>query len=133
MNKAVYLLILPAIGFLVSFYIFYSKKSNTKMYCVIGKNCDEVVKSKYGETFGIDNTITGMIYYVMIFSYGALALLNANFFKWNLIYYSIVIASVGSVLFSVYLTLVQAFVLKKWCEYCLVSSICSVLILVVLL
>ncbi|MBS3114230.1 hypothetical protein J4448_03940 [Candidatus Woesearchaeota archaeon] len=43
------------------------------------------------------------------------------------------IASLGSVLFSIYLTAVQAFVLKKWCEYCIVSSIASVLILIVLI
>ena len=102
------------------------------MHCVIGQDCDAVVKSKYGKTFGIENTIPGMAYYVLIFAYGAVVLLNRNLFKENIIYYSLVIASIGSVLFSIYLAAVQAFVLKKWCEYCIVSSTASLFILLIL-
>ncbi|MBI3026588.1 vitamin K epoxide reductase family protein [Candidatus Woesearchaeota archaeon] len=129
----IYLIILSLIGFAVSFYIFYTKKNDKKMYCIVGENCDEVVKSKYGKTFGIENTIPGMAYYLFVFFYGIASLANQNIFKGNIIYYFIVIASIGSVLFSIYLTSVQAFVLKKWCEYCIVSSIASLLILLVLI
>ena len=128
-----YLIILSIIGFAVSFYIYYSKKYNKKLHCIIGDDCDAVVKSKYGKTFGIENTIPGMLYYVLIFIYGIAMLLNRNLFKWDLIYYSLVIASIGSVLFSAYLTAVQAFILRKWCEYCIVSSISSLLILLILI
>ena len=124
---------LAAIGFIVSFYIFYSKKHDKPMHCIIGQNCDAVVKSKYGKTFGVENTVPGMLYYALIFIYGVALLLNRNLFKENIIYYFLVIASIGSVLFSVYLTAVQAFVLKKWCEYCIVSSISSLLILIILI
>src|SRR3989338_4426710 len=128
-----HLIILSVMGFVVSFYIYYSKKYDKQMYCVIGEDCDAVVKSKYGKTFGIENTIPGMFYYVLIFFYGILLLLNRNVFKGDVVYYSIVSASIGSVMFSIYLTGVQAFILKKWCEYCIVSSIASVLILAALL
>lgn len=128
----IYLIISSVIGFAVSFYIYYSKKYDKPLYCPIGQDCDAVVKSKYGKTFGIENTMPGMAYHVLIFVYGLDALLNRNIFKDNLIYYLIVIASIGSVLFSIYLTAVQAFVLKKWCEYCIVSSMASLLILLVL-
>lgn len=123
----------PALaGFLVSLYIYISKRYDKPMHCVIGENCDAVVKSKYGKTFGIENTIPGMIYYVLVFAYAAL-LSNRNVFKQDIVYYFIVIASIGSVLFSIYLIAVQAFVLKKWCEYCIVSSLASMLILVLLI
>ena len=128
-----YLIILSVIGFSVSYYIFYTKKSGKRMYCMIGENCDEVVKSKYGKTFRIENTIPGMMYYAFVFFYGLSLLLNQNIFKESIIYYSLVIAGIASVLFSVYLTAVQAFVLKKWCEYCIVSSIASLLILMILI
>jgi len=126
--KEIYLIILSLIGFAVSFYIYYSKKYNKPMYCPIGKDCDAVVKSRYGETFGIENTLPGMLFYILIFIYGIL--LNRNVFISNAVYYFIVGISFVSVLFSLYLTFVQAFVLKKWCEYCIVSSIASILILV---
>lgn len=126
-------MILSIIGFAVSFYIYHTKKHERKMYCIIGKNCDEVVKSKYGKTFGVENTVPGMLYYFVIFAYGILIFSNGNLFKDNIVYYFIVSAGIASVLFSAYLIVVQAFVLKKWCEYCITSSICSVLILIMLL
>lgn len=132
MNQPIYLLTLSLIGFGISAYLYYNKIRNKQIYCIIGEDCDAVVKSEYGKTFGVENTIPGMMYYILIFAYGTFALLNQNIFKGGLIYYFIVSASIGSVLFSVYLTAVQAFVLKKWCEYCVVSSIVSVLIFVVL-
>lgn len=131
--NVIFILPLSLIGFIVSFYIYYSKKCNKEIICPIGNSCNFVVKSKYGRTFGIENTIPGMIYFALIFLYGIIELLNRNIFKASIIYYFIVIISILSVLFSIYLTSVQAFVLKKWCEYCILSSIISVLILMLLI
>jgi len=131
--KPAYLIILSIIGFAVSFYIYYTKANNKQMYCIIGEDCDAVVKSKYGKTFGIENTIPGMAYFILILIYGIGIAVNGNLFKGNLIYYLIVSASIGSVLFSIYLAGVQAFVLKKWCIYCIVSSTASLLILLTIL
>ena len=129
----IHLIALSIVGFAVSFYIFHSKKYDKPMHCMIGQDCDAVVKSKYGKTFGVENTVPGMIYYLLIFAYAAGMLLNRNIFKGNIIYHFLVIASIGSVLFSIYLAAVQAFILKKWCEYCIVSSIASLLILIILI
>src|SRR3989338_1610771 len=94
-----YLIILSVIGFAVSFYIYYSKKYDKPMYCVIGENCDEVVKSKYGKTFGIENTVPGMLYYAIVLIYGILLFSDGNIFKDSVIYYFVVGASIASVLF----------------------------------
>jgi len=75
----VFLITLSIIGFAVSFYIYYSKKYDKPMYCVIGQDCDAVVKSKYGKTFGIENTIPGMLYYATIMIYGLGMLINRVF------------------------------------------------------
>ena len=133
MNSSIYLIILSIVGFAVSFYIYHTKKHNKKLYCIIGQDCDDVVKSKYGKTFGIENTVPGMLYFAFVFVYAIALFSNGNIFKGSLIYYLLVGASIGSVLFSIYLTAVQAFVLKKWCEYCIVSSIASLLILIILI
>ena len=129
--KGIILMILSIIGFAVSYYIFYSKKYDKHLYCPIGQDCDAVVKSKYGKTFGIENTIPGMLYYVVIFAYGIL--LNRNVFIALPVYYFIVGISVASVLFSLYLVYVQKFILKQWCIYCIVSTIASIMILGVLI
>ena len=127
-----YLIILSIVGFLVSFYIYYTKKYNKNLYCIIGEDCDAVVRSRYGKTFGVENTLPGMMYYLVIFIYGIALFFNQNIFKASIVYYLVVGASIASVLFSIYLIAVQAFVLKKWCEYCIVSSIASLIILIVL-
>lgn len=126
------LIILSIIGFAVSFYIFYSKKHHRPLYCPIGENCDDVVRSKYGKTFGIENTVPGMGYYVVVFAYAVLLLSNRNLFKEAAVHYFIVGISFASVSFSLYLAYVQKFILKKWCIYCIVSTIASILILGVL-
>ena len=143
--KYIYLILLSSIGFLISFYIYYSKKKSKQLYCPIGHSCNFVVESKYGKTFGIENTIPGMVFYLLIFAYGTASLqkisnslkffqfINQNIFKWSYVYYLIVIASIFSVLFSIYLTSIQAFALRKWCFYCIISSLASVLILIVLI
>ena len=128
-----YLIFASTIGFLVSAYILYSKKFNKPLYCPIGKECDAVVRSEYGKTFGVENTIPGMVYYILILIYGILLVLNQNLFKEMHVYYSIVGISVGAVAFSARLICIQAFVLKKWCYYCIISSIASISILILLL
>ncbi len=131
--NTIYLTILSVMGIAVSFYLYYSKKYNKKLYCIYGKECDAVIKSRYGETFGIENTIFGILYYLLILAYTSFLFLNRNIFKGNIVYYFIVGASIGAVLFSVYLTLVQAVILKKWCDYCTVSAIISLLIFFMLI
>ena len=127
-----YLIILAIIGFIVSFYLYYAKTYNKKIYCISKHDCDAVIRSKYGQTFGIENTLLGIIYYILIFAYGIALILDRNLFKGMSLYYFLVGSSAASVLYSIYLTGVQAFVLKKWCDYCIISSIASVLILIVL-
>src|SRR3989338_5388010 len=109
--KEILLMILSFIGFAVSAYIFYSKRFDKPLFCPRGHDCDAVVRSKYGKTFGIENTIPGMGFYVVVFIYGILQLLNQNVFKGVFVYYSIVGISVVSVLFSLYLVYVQKFIL----------------------
>lgn len=131
--KEIYLIILSLIGFLVSAYILYSKKFDKPLFCPIGGNCDDVVKSKYGKTFGVENTIPGMAYYILIFVYALGLMSNRNLFKEVVIYYSAVGMSLVSVLFSLYLAYIQKFVLKKWCYYCIISTIASILIFILLI
>ncbi len=123
-----HLVVLSLVGLLVSLYIYYSKKTGNPMVCLPGASCNEVVRSKYGSLFGIDNSIPGMIYYLFMLSYAIALFFNENLFKEAMFYYPIVGISGLSVLFSAYLTGVQAFMLRKWCYYCLVSTAASALI-----
>lgn len=121
------ILILAAAGFAVSFYIYYNRNYNKHIVCSIGKNrnCNNVLNSKYNSFLGVNNTILGMIYYSFI----ALVYLAPNFysiFQIQYIFQSVFVITGGAALFSVYLTLIQAIVLKEYCQWCLVSAVLSI-------
>ena len=123
------LIILSTAGLILSIYINQKKNKKQKLVCVIGQDCDKVIRSKYGKTFGIENTLLGILYFLFIL---AAALLN-----WAasiiLPLYITFTASAGSAAFSAYLTGVQLFVLKEWCEYCLAASGISIAIFLLVL
>src|SRR3989339_60505 len=117
--------VVNAIGLYWQHYQFH--KNNRQMICPIGKGqCHEVVDSKYGKTLGIANDLLGIVYYVgltvvlLVYLYvpdrslvmSKLALFGVSF----------------SFLFTLYLLFVQAFVLKKWCFWCLMSAVINILI-----
>jgi uncharacterized membrane protein len=91
--------------------------------------CDEVVQSRYGSTLGVSNATIGIAYFVWT-SVGFAILLN-----WHLHALARTMSIVGSasILFSLYLIAVQAFVLKKWCAWCLGSAAANAIIWIVLL
>ncbi len=96
--------------------------------CIVGqKNCNNVVNSKYNTLFGVHNEALGMIYYGLI---ALIYLFSFLFpiFQSNNVIYGIYAITGGAAIFSVYLTFVQIFKLKEYCEWCFVSAGISVLI-----
>ena len=125
------LFVLVVVGFFVTVYIFYKNRKQENLVCIIGKKCDVVVNSSYNKTFGIKNYILGIFYYlflgilVLIFLYFQKTILGIN------IELIILIISGFALLFSVYLTYIQFFVLKAICDYCLISALINLLIFIV--
>ena len=127
---AVYI-ILGSIGTINSYYIYHKKIRNQPLVCnIIGKNCNKVIRSKYGSVFGIDNTLFGILYYAGIALYG----LGSIFFS-NLAALEPYVfwATAGAALFSAYLLYAQIFVLKEYCQYCLLSALLSIIIFLAML
>lgn len=123
MNQDSLILILALAGFAVSFNINFKKNKKEKLVCLIGEDCDKVVHSRYATTFGVDNQIFGMIYYFSIAIFAA-TLISGLIWP-PVIVLLFKLATIGAALFSVYLIGIQAFVLKEWCEWCLVSAFLS--------
>lgn len=126
---AIITIVLAFFGFLISQKIINTKEKSEVLTCPFGQECDDVVYSKYSKLFGISNVHMGWFYYV-----GMIIFLVANFFyDFNYITHMIVLGLSGlAVDFSMYLTGVQAFVLRKWCTWCLLCALINLLIFVVL-
>lgn len=112
-------------GFLIALYIRHHKKNvEEALICPLKANCDTVIHSNYSEFLGIPVEVLGMLYYGLVaLSYGLFIVFPAV--ATDLSVFLIHLASILAFIFSVYLTLVQAFVLKNWCTWCLISAFLS--------
>ena len=114
-------------GFLLALFIHIKKKLSEPLVCPIGHSCDPVVRSDYSRFLGIPVEILGMLYYFLIFLFYSLFLLFPALKAGETAITFVGISSLAF-LFSLYLTAVQAFILKEWCTWCLISaSLCAVI------
>ena len=101
-------------------YMHYKPLAST--ICNLGEhlNCDIVNKSTYSELFGIPVSIFGFITYLILMTFAIRGLMKKNQNKW-IPHFT---AFIGfGVLFSLYLSGVEAFVLKTWCLFCITQQI----------
>jgi uncharacterized membrane protein len=120
--------LLGLVGFLIAFFIYRKKKAKKKLICPRYSNCDTVIHSDYSKILGIPVETLGMIYYLFIGSAYSLVFV---FHFWSPVVAAILLGvSMCSVLFSIYLVSIQAFVVKQWCVWCLCSAFISLLIFI---
>ena len=119
--------ILACVGFLVASYIHNKKSSKKKLICPKNPkiDCDTVIHSDYSTICGVSIEILGMIYYACI----ALIHLAVSIYPFPpYIMTALFCVSLVAVLFSIYLVLIQSFVIRHWCLWCLGSACISVAI-----
>ena len=121
------LAVLGVLGFALCRYLYHCKHKKKPLICPLRMSCDFVTTSKYSKFLGIPLEILGMIYY------GAVALIHTvMFFLPTLASHNETLfglaASTCAFVFSIYLTSIQAFVLKQWCTWCLCSAALCALI-----
>jgi len=111
------------VGLGTSIYIAYKKNKKAPLMCPRNSDCTTVVTGKYSTIFGIPNDMMGIIYYAVFAVIFSALLLDVSM---SLLFVRFV-AGVG-VLFTIYLVSVQAFVIRLWCLWCLVSALCAVML-----
>ncbi len=128
MPSSLFLIALALGGFALATFIHFKKKQEIPLVCpIVGHSCDPVVHSDYSRLLGIPLEILGMFYYGIIgIAYIALAVtpdLGSSVLSSLLFFLSLL-----ALIFSSYLTAVQAFVLRQWCTWCLISALLCTLI-----
>ena len=118
--------ILALLGLLVARYIFKHKRSpaGTPFICPLHLDCDAVVNSKYGKTFGVHNEIGGMLYYGYIFILYFTSVISTAEIP-SYLFTIANLATLGAFLFSLYLVFIMWRVLRAWCSWCISSAILS--------
>lgn len=112
-------LLLAIAGIYVSFRIFQEKSKKELMVCPLDGDCSSVMESKYSKFLGIGLEYLGILYYGFIFSGYIFLILNKT--PEIITVFLFLLTFIGFI-FSLYLTLIQKYVLKMWCTWCLFSA-----------
>ena len=109
-------------GFSIAAYIYHRKHLKRPLVCPMNGNCDFVTESGYAKFLGIHVEQIGMVYYMAVFLFHSLVLLDPALLTPTTFAISLATVS-ASFFFSLYLIVIQAFVLKKWCTWCVCSAV----------
>jgi uncharacterized membrane protein len=118
--------IIALAGIVDAAYLTIHHLTSEPVPCSIIAGCETVLTSKYAEIGGIPLATFGAVAYFIAFS---LALLTAfgNRVMWTLFGIQVVVMS----LFTLWLLYLQAFVIKAFCQFCLISALTTFLLLVI--
>lgn len=136
MNKKIkkILISLGLIGLIDTIYLSLPYISNTKTYCPSDNpnSCDVVLTSEYSSLFfDIPNVFLGILFYLTIILtfifWDKIKSKIPNIFKITIFFTSIASA------FYVYFIYLQKFIIGEYCPYCLLSSIITFTIWIILI
>ncbi|MEK7564836.1 MAG: vitamin K epoxide reductase family protein [Patescibacteria group bacterium] len=113
------LYVFAGIGVLDTLYLIWHKINKTDVACPFFPKewCRKVQYAKQSKTLGIPNSILGFLMYV------AILVLTWLYVSASIAFWPIKAVVLIGFLFSMYFTYVQAFVLKAFCTWCVISTI----------
>lgn len=117
-------------GFGVACYIFRAKRGGGQLVCPMGSNCNAVITSRYSKFLGAPIEYLGMIYYFVVVG-AYITLIFAPHLLTGTLLYGLMTLTASAFLFSLYLLFAQAFLLRQWCIWCLLSAMLSIVIFIV--
>ncbi len=123
------ILLLAGIGILNTLYLTYHAINKTHVKCIgfPPEWCRKVQASKYSKTLGIPNPYLGLLMYV------AIVVLAILFLNGIVSFWPITVIVLFGFAFSLYFIIIQAFVIKAFCTWCVLSAIDFLLLAAVLL
>lgn len=121
--------LLALIGAFVAAYLTLFKLGIIgELTCTVG-SCTTVQSSKWARLFGFPVAAWGLAFYITVFV-ASLVGSQPRFMDSKPISYFLVAASGFGTLFSVWLTYLEGFVIRAWCQWCVVSAVIVTLIFI---
>jgi uncharacterized membrane protein len=121
--------VVAVVGMIDSVYLTIHHLTAETVPCGQGFDCGAVLSSQYAEIAGIPLAAFGVVAYFIAFSLATLAAFG-NRKTWFLFGVQVALMAMASAYF-VYL---QAFVIKAYCQYCLLSAgVCFTLLTIALI
>lgn len=114
------LIFFAVLGFADATYLTVEHYTNTNPPCFVG-NCEIVLTSVYATIAGIPVALLGMVYYLFIL---IMLFVYIESKKEIALRIALLTTAIG-LLMSLYFFILQAFVIRAFCQYCLFSAISS--------
>jgi uncharacterized membrane protein len=114
--------VLCILGIGVAGYLTWTHLADTDPYCGSTHSCADVQDSPYSEVVGIPVSVIGLVGYLVLLTLSLLRGRISEEIEFYLPVLSFGAALVG-VLYSAYLTYLEAFVIHAWCYWCLASAV----------
>ena len=120
--------LLSLLGLADALYLTVEHISGQSVQCTIISGCSEVLSSSYAVVAGVPLAAIGAAAYFSVFSLATLAAFDYRFAP------KLLIPLVAAMfLVSLWLVYLQAFVIREFCQYCLLSAAITTMLLVVVL
>lgn len=121
-------LLLATVGLVLSGYLSYVHFNPDALVCS-GDGCSIVQLSSYSKMFGIPIALFGVLLFITLI--GAIVLRELRYAWADTISTGIVVLLVAAVIYWAYLTYLEANVIYAFCQWCVITSIVTVILLAV--
>lgn len=119
--------LIALIGLFISAYLLlYSLGFYGRIMCGTG-HCDVVQASEYARFLGLPVSVWGTAWYLGVFA-AVIMMIQRGLDEWDAPGRLLAALATGGLLFSAYLTGIEAFVLHAYCWWCVTSAVLAVLI-----
>ena len=120
--------LLSLIGLVDALYLTIEHVTGQSVKCTIISGCSEVLSSPYAVVAGVPLAAIGAAAYFSVFSLATLAAFGYRIAS------TLLIPLVAAMfLVSLWLVYLQAFVIREFCQYCLLSATITTMLLVVVI
>ena len=117
--------LLSLLGLADALYLTIEHVTGQSVRCTIISGCSEVLSSPYAVVAGIPLAVIGAAAYFSVFSLAILAL-----FGYRIAGTLLTPLVIAMFLVSLWLIYLQAFVIREFCQYCLLSALITTTLLV---
>lgn len=125
MSRLLYaVLVLSVVGFAISGYLTYAHFNEAALACSVG-GCETVQESRYSTIGPVPIALLGMFMFASMFVLAALRLKQMSIVSAetvSIVAWGILLAGI---LYYLYLTYVELFVLNAICQWCVLSSLAA--------
>ncbi len=119
--------LLSLIGLADALYLTVEHVTGQSVRCTIISGCSEVLSSPYAVVAGVPLAMIGAAAYFTVFSLATLAAFN-----YRIAGTLLTVLVTTMFLVSLWLIYLQAFVIREFCQYCLLSAAITLALLVVM-